>query len=513
MNNKSKYKFLSFILIIVILLTSCRINTITNHSNSSERKIISDTDFISNLYTLERNTPKNYHLNDLKNVISRKQTSNNFMLIPLLMSENISNIANKLVKNNKGHYILNIMDFSTFHVFHVQNYKKFKNNLDNFFNYDSTDHFNPIKSVDSETMKALSPNNSYYLGFCEDIASIYFSSLLASGIKIDDITTVFVDKHAYVVFKYNYNYYLLDSILFKINLENKSTISKMFGSNYHYVHPLNFPLTRNKELLSLLDKPLVENFKDTHKTNFYELYNVKYDLKFYKDKNKLKADLFSSNEFESLINNVFNTTIHSSGKQNSVDYPFLEKSIRDFDSAKDYNEYIVKSVYELSKTDKNLELEKYAFRTLIVNHPEYYLKTKLQTIENKDSKKDYLINFFDTFNSEKDFLNYLKNIKNSSIYSGKYKRIMDPSVVACTKIGSSKDRALLLFYYLKYHNETSKIIFTNNDTYILKENGVIISLNESNYVNKISGDIWLMMDERKVYYPKIGRTEIDPNGI
>lgn len=127
------------------------------------------------------------------------------------------------------------------------------------------------------------------------------------------------------------------------------------------------------------------------------------------------------------------------------------------------------------------ELTKYAYQSLYVKYPEYYLTASMRSSLPRD--------LAETINSVDDVYDWIENhVRFGSIFPDSESRIMTADQVLVFQQGSLKDQGVLAYTLFKYKGYEPILFLTHVDAYV-EVDGKLYSFREKKYINQISEDV------------------------
>ena len=295
------------------------------------------------------------------------------------------------------------------------------------------------KLIPSE-MEAMKLYTGKISGKCFTLVNLIISGFMQLGVHPDDIVVVMVKdgnaRHAMALVKYEGEVLLVNLMMvgpLKNYIEKDFKIYKLLGIyNFNISQKVDLTLTR-VDLMNILGS----------------------------DENRLSKAFL----------NYYN--LPKAGEMNLV-------------TNLDTREVLYRKIFTGNESRSDYELSKYAYQSLLVRHPEYYLQASLSS--------SLPINLAKTLKSDEDVFSWIKtHIRTGSIFSDSDERIMTADQVLVFQQGSLKDQAVLAWTLLKHLGIRSMIIVTETNTF-LKTGEKYFDFNQKEWVEGVSGSILIRVE-------------------
>lgn len=144
-------------------------------------------------------------------------------------------------------------------------------------------------------------------------------------------------------------------------------------------------------------------------------------------------------------------------------------------------EDLVKAVFEDLKRTRIKDLTRYAYQSLYVKYPGYYLTASLQMSGPRRLIKNFK-------NADDVFVWIRKHIRDGSIFPDRRERLMTADQVLVFQQGSAKDKAVLAYTLLRHLGFDPEIVLTGRDAYIRFE-GRMIDVLTGKEMDRITGNV------------------------
>ena len=295
------------------------------------------------------------------------------------------------------------------------------------------------KLIPSE-MEAMKLYTGKISGKCFTLVNLIISGFMQLGVHPDDIVVVMVKdgnaRHAMALVKYEGEVLLVNLMMvgpLKNYIEKDFKPYKLLGIyNFNISQKVDLTLTRG-DLMNILGS----------------------------DENRLSKAFL----------NYYN--LPKAGEMNLV-------------TNLDTREVLYRKIFTGNESRSDYELSKYAYQSLLVRHPEYYLQASLSS--------SLPINLAKTLKSDEDVFNWIKtHIRTGSIFSDSDERIMTAGQVLVFQQGSLKDQAVLAWTLLKHLGIRSMIIVTETNTF-LKTGEKYFDFDQKQWVEGVSGSILIRVE-------------------
>jgi len=271
------------------------------------------------------------------------------------------------------------------------------------------------KKVLPPEMKAKTIYTRYYMtGKCCAFAAFIPCLFILNGCSMEDVVALRLKGHNVALVKFNDNVYLINN---KKISDYKKEISWI----------------KNQDFLYFFD------FSGSVNTFFM-----------------LNDNFFQNND--TLIKRIY--------KYTDNEYRFTKKSYLTLNYTENNSE-----LYKLMFNSKNTDFDKiavltrYAYQSLYVNKPEYYLEASILTPVTIELSKE-LTNINMIFDWIKDNVNY------GSIFEDYQDRIMTSDEVIVFKKGGYKDQAVLVYSLLKLNGYNPQVLISKENSYVSFDNKI-----------------------------------------
>jgi hypothetical protein len=146
-------------------------------------------------------------------------------------------------------------------------------------------------------------------------------------------------------------------------------------------------------------------------------------------------------------------------------------------------EQVLSTIFEASESDKLAALAKYAYQSMHVKHPEFYLRASVRAPR--------AIELAGQLQSVEEIIDWIKkNVSTKSIFEDE--RIMLADQVIVFKTGGLKDQAVLGFTLLNLKGYNPVITITTESTYI-ECDGRMYDVNTWDTVDEVTGTVELVL--------------------
>jgi hypothetical protein len=323
-----------------------------------------------------------------------------------------------------------------------------------------------------ENMTLLENTYSKSIGICINFANFNGSMLRLIGLDASDITVNTIPGHAYVSFTYDDKDYLFDN-------------NYLLVKDKDWVYSSYFDPQQSADILS--------------QANYDKVFNI------YNDSNYLNVsgiNSFVDEDFINKMNKRLSTKIAVSTEQ-KLDQLDIKNEISNL-SDLEASQRIIELVYKNSThtNGDHYNGAKYAFRSLLVAHPEYYLHSFSKNSK-YDKNNHILFDYAEQYETVDDLLQSVLAFEMKSIYEENY-RIMHPYEIILSKSGSLKDWAYILNILLGIKDIPSLIVFTDENSYLyIVEGNRLIDMQSMEEVDALKGETTLVFNRDEVYYPRL----------
>lgn len=481
-------KILSIVLIVTIVLTSCSVGNkevlsqhleegfpiLTEYETLAELEKVTEYEFDD---FIKRSVTK-YHMDSLYMQIFSA------MILTNMMSEKTIERAIGIKKSNDD-YIKGLSSYNRMNIEHLT-YVSERVDKDEPIQEWHSLMLSYLKFLNYDVMHSLRDNYGNTIGACADISSMNVAMLRLFGVAPEDIVLLTIPEHAITSFSYKGEDYITDNAYFfkhKGNNIYDDVIGVLQDIDYGQFEDYNKVIgicndayyTTGFTMEGIMTQETFGNFID------------RYDFK-----EKYQEDI---NYFQ----------LEPDKEDFPLSYPHVEVEIKRNDSSKKVAHDILDQVYKLSKDtpESQYTLAKYGYQTLLVKYPEFYIR--------ENAKTQLIKEYSRKLKNPEAMIEFVKDsINGESIFKEPH-RVMDPEQVIVTERGGAKDKAVLLHALMSNNDIKAYVLFTDEKTYLLFNDGEwrILDTSSMDFADKVEGELTLILNSEEIRYPLMERDTLD----